>query len=193
MERRRVESAVRFFDSLTSDAPRSVAHKKQVNTSNNMKVSDITKKLENISEADSTHIQKSVILSDVQQKSVIQCLKLQNYLDVSYNIQQKPPPEQNLVKELEAAMELLHKSTENLQNPPDLLLPPDVEAKQIYENFEKEVSPYNTFTIPKDVAANEVFKPTFEMFPEVRKSFRKISREVKGCMRPMRIRKYMER
>lgn len=118
---------------------------------------------------------------------VIQCVKLQNYLDVT--VTTPPVLEKNLIKELETALDLLHKSTENLQKPPDLLLPPDVEAKQILENFEKEVSPYNTFTLPKDVAANEVFRPTFQMFPEVRESFRKIAREVKSCMRPMRNRR----
>lgn len=123
MEKKKVESAIRFFDSLSV-----------TNTE--------------------TKIRTSVV-----RKSVIQCGQLSK--------QQR---------ELER----------NIQKPPDLLLPPDLEAKQILENFEKEVSPYNTFTIGKDVTANDVFKPTFQMFPEVRESFKRIAGEVKNYMKPMR-------
>lgn len=208
MERRRVENAVRFFDSLNNnrDTKRIMSDKKHasefskvggnVSETVTKRVSDAQQNVVNISEPTLKPIQKSVKSSDLQQKNVIQCLKLQNYLDVSHNMQSKratPILERNLIKELETALDLLHKSTENLQNPPDLLLPPDVEAKRIYENFEKQVSPYNTFTISRDVTANEVFKPTFQMFPEVRESFRKIAKEVKSCMRPMRTKRRVER
>lgn len=135
MERIRVESAVKFFDSLS-------------------------------------------MKNEPKGRSVVKMSKIKKCVVV-----QTP----NLIEELESALDLLNQSTENLQKPPDLLLPPDVEAKQILEKFRKEVSPYNTFTIPKDVIANEMFRPTFQMFPEVRRSFRKIEREVKSYMKPKRM------
>lgn len=173
---------MKFFDSLNNNRDTKRSETTKI-------MSDTHRNVVDISEPTTKLAKKSVKSSDSQQKNVIQCVKLQNYLDV----QTTSIVEKNLIKELETALDLLHKSTENLHNPPDLLLPPDVEAKKIYENFEKEVSPYNTFTIPKDVTANEVFKPTFEMFPEVRESFRKIAREVKSCMRPMRTKRKIEK
>lgn len=155
MERIRVESAVKFFDSLSAKSE-----------------------------------PKTRFVKMKSEKPVIQCVQFKSYVEVTSN-QQKTTP--NLIEELENALDLLNQSTEDLQKRPDLLLPPDIEAKQILEKFEKEVSPYNTFTIPKDVIANEVFKPTFQMFPEVRESFKKIAREVKSYMRPMRCDREIER
>lgn len=53
---------------------------------------------------------------------------------------------------------------------------PAQEAKKILEEFEKEISPYNTFVVSKEVIDSDgVIKQTLELFPEVRRSLRNIS------------------
>lgn len=54
---------------------------------------------------------------------------------------------------------------------------PDQEAKKILEEFKKEISPYNTFIVSKDVidSDGDLIKQTLELFPEVRRSLRNSS------------------
>ncbi|RZC34388.1 hypothetical protein BDFB_009909 [Asbolus verrucosus] len=53
-------------------------------------------------------------------------------------------------------------STENEQ------LPPDVEAKKIIEDFNKKISPYNTFKLPVNAIHSDFFKQNLQQFlPDV--------------------------
>lgn len=56
---------------------------------------------------------------------------------------------------------------------------PDQEAKKILEEFEKEIFPYNTFVVPKEVIDSDVIKQTLELLPEVRRSLRNNSDSAK--------------
>lgn len=53
----------------------------------------------------------------------------------------------------------------------DQPLTPDVEAKQIIEAFEKEITPYNTFEIPVNALDSEFFKQTLNLVPDITVSF----------------------
>ncbi|EFA02111.2 hypothetical protein TcasGA2_TC007757 [Tribolium castaneum] len=47
-------------------------------------------------------------------------------------------------------------------------LTPDVEAKNIIEEFNKKISPYNTFKLPVDALHSDFFKQNFEpLLPDV--------------------------
>lgn len=66
------------------------------------------------------------------------------------------------------------KSTNSAMNCKVTRETPDQEAKKILEEFKKEISPYNTFVVPKEVieSDSELIKQTLELFPEVRRSLR---------------------
>lgn len=49
--------------------------------------------------------------------------------------------------------------------PQDRLLTPDLEARQIIEDFTKQISPYDTFKIPVDVIDCEFFQQTMQFLP----------------------------
>lgn len=205
---------VKICDSQrNSDDSSETGPKRQVNTEKKQYATAVyrnnlagTGRLVKISDVHRDDLKKISDVQDIAPKTtsnnnsgqtVIQCVKLQNYIDVTVTAQQKqksPRFEKDVIEELESALDLLHKSTENLQKPPpDLILPPDVEAKHILESFKKEVSPYNTFTLPKSVEASDVFRPTFQMFPEVRESFRMVAKEVKNRISSVKMRRKIKR
>lgn len=56
----------------------------------------------------------------------------------------------------------------------------DLEAEKILQDFQNEISPYNTFTISKDAVNSDVIKETLELIPRLERSLRKRSSRVKN-------------
>lgn len=56
----------------------------------------------------------------------------------------------------------------------------DLEAEKILQDFQNEISPYNTFIISKDAVNSDVVKETLELIPKLERSLRKRSSRTKN-------------
>ncbi|XP_060531788.1 protein sprint isoform X4 [Cylas formicarius] len=79
-------------------------------------------------------------------------------------VKPKVPPRPSKLRLQPDVVQVVGNSSDNqlldgYRDPKDQLTP-DIEAKQIFEAFKKEVSPYNTFEIPVDALDSDFFKQT---------------------------------
>lgn len=134
---------------------------------------------------------ENVKRTKVQEKcAVLQCVKLEQYLKITTNaddidknadkhsaqqeneigLRNEKQPAERVPSHYGRSSLVEPKTQENKLKGKEV--PPDLEAKRILEDFERKISPYNTFTVSREDLNVDLFKQTFELFPEVRRSLR---------------------